>query len=94
MTFNWMPFKRLYHSVMHVRSVCYSAFGTPGLGITWSLVTLLSGLLYLIYDERKRRNFQLESKNGTVELGNSCEAAKGRAMAYFLQRKDFRSTKV
>jgi len=57
MTFNWMPFKRLYHSVTHVRSVCYSAFGSPGLGITWSLVTLLSGLIYLIYDERKRRNF-------------------------------------
>ena len=57
MTFNWTPFKRLYHSVMHVRSVCYSAFGSPGLGITWSLVTLLSGLIYLIYDERKRRNF-------------------------------------
>jgi hypothetical protein len=75
MTFNWIPFKRLYHSVTHARSVCYSAFGSPGLGITWSLVTLLSGLLYLIYDERKRRNF-LESKNGTVELENSCEAAK------------------
>ena len=76
MTFNWTPFKRLYHSVMHVRSVCYSAFGSPGLGITWSLVTLLSGLIYLIYDQRKRRNFQLEHKNGTVELGNSCAAVK------------------
>jgi len=57
MTFNWIPFKRLYHSVTQARSVCYSAFGSPGLGITWSLVTLLSGLIYLIYDERKRRNF-------------------------------------
>lgn len=78
MMFNWMPFKRLYHSVTLVRSVCYSAFGSPGLGITWSLVTLLSGLIYFIYDERKRRNFQLERKNGSAELGNSFEAAKER----------------
>jgi hypothetical protein len=76
MTFSWIPFKRLYHSVTHLRSVCYSAFGSPGLGITWSLVTLLTGLIYLFYDERKRRNFQMERQNGTVELGNSCEAAK------------------
>jgi len=76
MTFNWMPFKRFYHSVMNVRSVCYSAFSSPGLGITWSLVTLLSGLIYVIYDDRKRRNFQPERKNGTVEIGNSCEAAR------------------
>jgi len=76
MTFNWIPFKRLYHSVTQARSVCYSAFGSPGLGITWSLVTLLSGLIYLIYDDRKRRNFQPERKNGTVEIGNSCEAAR------------------
>jgi hypothetical protein len=64
-----MPFQRLYCSVAHVRSVCYSAFGSPNLGITWSLVTLLSGLIYLIYNERKRRNFQLARKAGTVELG-------------------------
>ena len=76
MTFNWMPFKRLYHSVTHVRSVCYSAFGSPGLGITWSLVSLLSGLIYLIYDDRKRRNFQPERQKRAVKLGNSCEAAK------------------
>jgi hypothetical protein len=73
-----MAFKRLYHSVTRVRSVCYSAFGTPNLGITWSIVTLLSGLIYLIYNERKQRNFQLERKNSAVELGNSCEAAKER----------------
>jgi hypothetical protein len=66
-----MAFKRLYHSVTRVRSVCYSAFGSPNLGITWSIVTLLSGLIYLIYNERKRRNFQLERKNSAVELGNS-----------------------
>jgi hypothetical protein len=73
-----MAFKRLYHSVTRVRSVCYSAFGSPNLGITWSIVTLLSGLIYLIYNERKRRNFQLERKNSAVELGNSCETAKER----------------
>jgi hypothetical protein len=71
-----MSFKKLYHSVTRVRSVCYSAFGSPGLGITWSLVTLLSGLIFLIYDERKRCNIQLERKTATVELENSCEAAK------------------
>ncbi len=76
MTFNWKPIKSLRHSVMHVRSVCYSAFGSPGLGITWSLVTLLSGLIYLVYDERKRRNFQLKRKNSTVELGNNSETTK------------------
>ena len=76
MTFNWITFKRLYHSVTHARSVCYSAFGSPGLGITWSLVSLLSGLIYLIYDERKRRNFQPERQKRAVKLGNSCEAAK------------------
>ena len=76
MTFNWIPIKRVRHSVMRVRSVCYSAFGSPGLGITWSLVTLLSGLIYLAYDERKRRNFQLKRKNSTVELENSFEATK------------------
>ena len=75
MTFNWIPIKRV-HSVMRVRSVCYSAFGSPGLGITWSLVTLLGGLIYLAYDERKRRNFQLKRKNSTVELENSFEATK------------------
>ena len=46
------------------------------LGITWSLVTLLGGLIYLAYDERKRRNFQLKRKNSTVELENSFEATK------------------
>jgi hypothetical protein len=62
--FNRIPFKRFYHSVKHARSVCYSAFGSPGLGITWSLVALLSGLIYLIYDERKRRS---EKNSATVK---------------------------
>jgi hypothetical protein len=73
---NWIAFKRLSHSVTHARSVCYSAFASPNLGITWSLVTLLSGLIYLIYHERKRLDVQLERKNGSAELGNSCEAQK------------------
>jgi hypothetical protein len=59
-----MALKRLYHSVTRFPSVCYSAFGSPGLGITWSLVTFLSGLLCLIYDNRKRRK-------STSDLSNS-----------------------
>ena len=50
-----------------VRSVCYSAFSSPGLGITWSAVTLLSGLAYLVYHEVKRRSLvpkrEIESEN-------------------------------
>jgi hypothetical protein len=50
MALNWVP-------VMRIRAVCYSAFSSPGFGITWSLLTLLSGFIYLIYEERKRGNF-------------------------------------
>jgi len=48
-----MPLKRLYQSVSCARAALYAAFGSPGFGITWSVVTFLSGLLYLIYDEHK-----------------------------------------
>lgn len=33
----------------------YAAFGSPSLGITWSIVTFLSALLYLVYDKHNRR---------------------------------------
>jgi hypothetical protein len=50
-----MPFKRLYDLATRIRGVCYSAFSSPNLGITWAMLTLASGLIYLIYAERKRR---------------------------------------
>lgn len=55
MTFTSMPFKRLNDLAIRIRGVCYSAFSSPNLGITWAMLTLVSGLIYLIYAERKRR---------------------------------------
>ncbi|HEU4344220.1 MAG TPA: hypothetical protein VFU31_21900 [Candidatus Binatia bacterium] len=63
-----MAFKRLYHSVMCARAALYSAFGSPSFGITWSLVTFLSGLLYLIYDDHKRHAPPLQGKKRVPEL--------------------------
>ena len=76
MRFNGTTFKKLYHSVTHVRTVCYSAFGSPGLGITWSLLTFGAGLIYLIYDQRKRRNLQPDRQYAPIELQNSSEPTK------------------
>jgi hypothetical protein len=50
-----MLFKRLYDFATRIRGVCYSAFSSPNLGITWAMLTLISGRIYLIYAERKRR---------------------------------------
>jgi len=69
-----MPLKRLYQSVSCSRAALYAAFGAPGWGITWSVVTFLSGLLYLIYDEHKRRNVEAEHKEDSAELESTCEA--------------------
>ena len=74
MTFNGTSLKKLYHSVTHVRTVFYSAFGSPGLGITWSLLSLGAGVMYLIYDQRKRRNLQPDRQHNTIELQNSSES--------------------
>ncbi len=73
MRFNGTSFKKLYHSVTHVRTVFYSAFGSPGLGITWSLLTLGAGLVYLIHDQRKRRNLQPDGQYARIEVQNSSE---------------------
>jgi hypothetical protein len=73
MRFNGMSFKKLYHSVTHVRTVFYSAFGSPGLGVTWSLLTFGAGLVYLIYDQRKRRDLQLDRQHATIEVQNSSD---------------------
>jgi hypothetical protein len=70
-----MPLKRLYQSVSCARAALYAAFGSPGFGITWSVVTFLSGLLYLIYDEHRRRNVEAGGNEGAAEIESSCEAA-------------------
>ena len=77
MRFNGTAFKKVYHSVTHVRTVFYSAFGSPGLGITWSVLTFGAGLIYLIYDQRKRRNFQPDRQHNTIELQNRSELKEG-----------------
>jgi hypothetical protein len=69
-----MPLKRLYQSVSCARAALYAAFGSPGFGITWSVVTFLSGLLYLIYDEYRRQNVEAEHKEDGAELEVACEA--------------------
>jgi hypothetical protein len=48
----------LYRVSNYTRAALYSAFSSPGCGITWSVVTFLSGVLYLIYNEHKRLNVE------------------------------------
>jgi hypothetical protein len=70
-----MLLKRLSQSVNCARAALYAAFGSPGFGITWSVVTFLSGMLYLIYDEHRRRNVEAGQKEDGAEIESSCEAA-------------------
>ena len=63
-----MPLKRLYRSVSCARAALYAGFGSPSFGITWSIVTFLSGLIYLIYDEHKRRNNGAGRQEAFAEL--------------------------
>ena len=65
-----MLFEKFHQSVRLTRDALYSAFGSPGFGVTWSVVTFLSGLLYLIYDERKRGN--LEALESPKNLDSHC----------------------
>jgi hypothetical protein len=71
-----MRLKKLSQSVSCARAALYAAFGSPGFGITWSVVTFLSGLLYLIYDEHKRRNVEAEHKE---DAESTCEAVTPRS---------------
>jgi hypothetical protein len=73
-----MPLKRLYHSASCARAALYAAFGSPGFGITWSVVTFLSGLLYLIYDEHRQRKVEAGHKEDGAELESTCEAVTHR----------------
>jgi hypothetical protein len=52
-----MPFKGFNELASRIRGVCYSAFSSPNLGITWAMLSLASGLIYLIYAEQKRAAF-------------------------------------
>jgi hypothetical protein len=67
-----MSVKKLYHCVSGLRATFYSAFSSPSLGITWAIVTFLSGLLYLIYNERKRQIVE-EAETDAAELESSDE---------------------
>jgi hypothetical protein len=49
-----MSLKRLYHSVSSAQAALYTAFGSPGLGITWAVMSFLGALLVLIYDQHNR----------------------------------------
>lgn len=68
-----MLLEKFQESTRLVRDAFYSAFGSPGLGVTWSVVTFLSGLLYLIYKERKRRDVETEREEVVAELEGSAE---------------------
>lgn len=70
-----MLLKKLYQSVSHTRTALYSAFSSPGCGITWCVVTFLSGVLYLIYSEHKRHNVEAGRKEDVAHLESACEAA-------------------
>lgn len=66
-----MPLKRLRRSLSCARAAIYAGFGTPTFGITWSIVTFVSGLIYVIYDDRKRRNNGVKRQPGLPDLENN-----------------------
>ena len=70
-----MPLKRLCRSLSCARDALYAGFGTPSFGITWSIVTFLSGVAYLIYDDRKRRNTGAKRQRDLSELENGAAAS-------------------
>jgi hypothetical protein len=70
-----MPLKRLYKSVSCARDALYTGFSSPSFGITWSILTFLSGLAYLIYNDHKRRNNGAKRQQRPAELENSGTAA-------------------
>jgi hypothetical protein len=57
-----MLLRTLYRVSNYTRGALYSAFSSPGCGVTWSVVTFLSGVLYLIYNEHKRLNVESTRK--------------------------------
>jgi len=61
-----MPLRRLYHSLTCARAAWYSACGSSSFGITWTIVTFLGGLLYLIYDGYKRQIVKAYAKRTSL----------------------------
>jgi hypothetical protein len=57
MRLNSLPSPKPCHLLTDIRGLCYSAFATPNLGITWTVVSLLGGLICLTYQQYKRRSF-------------------------------------
>jgi hypothetical protein len=55
-----MALKRLYDSVSCARAAFYSAFSSPNMGMTWAVVTFLTGVLYLIYNQLKPQIVEAE----------------------------------
>jgi hypothetical protein len=68
-----MGLRRLYHSVSSARAAFYSAFSAPNLGMTWAVVTFLSGLLYLIYNQHKSQTVEAELESDSAKLESSGE---------------------
>lgn len=68
-----MQLKGLYDSVGSARAAFYSAFSAPNLGMTWAVVTFLSGLLYLAYRQHKPQIVEAELENDSAELESSGE---------------------
>ena len=62
-----MSLRRLYHSLSRASAAWYSACGSSGFGITWTVVTFLSGLLYLFYDGHKRQKIKAYAKKASLK---------------------------
>jgi hypothetical protein len=73
---NSVSLPRSRHLLTDIRGVCYSAFATPNLGITWAMVSLLGGLICLTYKRYKRRSFDTELNMSQSKLGSSYEPAQ------------------
>jgi hypothetical protein len=68
-----MAFERFQESARLTRDAFYSAFSSPSYGITWSAVAFFSGLFYLVYKERRRRNLTADPEEIVTELEGSAE---------------------
>ena len=71
-----MSSAKSYHLLTDIRGVCYSAFATPNLGITWAVVSLLGGLICLTYKSYNRRSFNKELIVSKSKAGSSYEPAR------------------
>jgi len=70
-----MSSPRSCHLLTDIRGVCYSAFATPNLGITWAVVSLVGGLICLTYKRHNRRSFDKELICPSQKLESSYKRA-------------------